>query len=179
MRGAIHLRPLEVGDEDAALAAHAELAADGFEFLLGGWVEGRDWGGYVAAWDAFSRGEDLPEGWVPATFLVAVHAGELVGRTSIRHELNEFLEAWGGHIGYGVRPAWRRRGVATEILRLSLAEAAHLVDGDRVLLTCDDDNEGSIAVIEGAGGVLEDRREDPDGGITRRYRIALPARAPH
>jgi predicted acetyltransferase len=48
---------------------------------------------------------------VPSTFLVAEVGGALVARTSIRHELNEHLAALGGHIGYGVRPGHRRRGL--------------------------------------------------------------------
>ena len=42
----------------------------------------------------------MPDGLVPATFLVADVDGVLVGRTSIRHELDEFLAREGGHIGY-------------------------------------------------------------------------------
>ena len=72
----------------------------------------------------------------------------------------------GGHIGYAVRPAHRRRGYATEILRQSLI-VARAVGVDGVLVTCDDDNVGSAAVIERCGGVLESdrdrrgRRDDP------------------
>jgi predicted acetyltransferase len=41
-----------------------------------------------------------------------------------------------------------------------------------VLVTCDEDNLASIAVIERCGGVLEDVRPDPDGAPKRRYWIA-------
>ena len=72
----------------------------------------------------------------------------------------------GGHIGYAVRPAHRRRGYATEILRQSLI-IARAVGVDRVLVTCDDTNVGSSAVIEACGGVLDDvvpAGETRDGG---------------
>ena len=97
--------------------------------------------------------------------------GTLAGRVSVRHEFNDFLAAYGGHIGYCVRPRFRRRGLATEILGQALIIArAHGVD--RVLVTCDEDNLASAKVIESHGGVLEDRRLDPDGVLKRRYWIA-------
>jgi predicted acetyltransferase len=43
---------------------------------------------------------NLRAGLAPPTLLVADVEGEIVGRTSIRHELNEFLEREAGHIGY-------------------------------------------------------------------------------
>ena len=52
-------------------------------------------------------------------------------------------------------PDFRRRGYATEILRQSLDIARDRFGLTRVLLTCDDDNVGSIRTIEKNGGVLE------------------------
>lgn len=77
----------------------------------------------------------------------------------------------GGHIGYGVRPSARGRGVATWALGavLPLAAARGL---DRVLVTCADGNAASARVIERHGGVLEDVR-DTELGRTRRYWITL------
>ena len=97
----------------------------------------------------------------------------MVGRASIRHELNADLAFRDGHIGYGVRPAFRRRGYATEILRQSLIIARSYGTGP-VLLTCDDDNVASAAVIETCGGALErivPGSESDDGVPFRRYWI--------
>lgn len=152
------LRPLRIDDEEQARAAHAELRADGFGFLLalreelGG--EAEPWADYVARLEGHSRGEGLEGRFVPATFLVAEVDGVLVGRGSVRHELNEWLSVWGGHIGYGVRPAYRRRGHATAILRGCLDLCASL-GIDRALLTTDVDNIGSQAVIAACGGALD------------------------
>ncbi len=83
---------------------------------------------------------------------------EVVGFLHLRHVLNEFLLERGGHIGYSVRPSARGRGHASAALALALREAAGR-GIDRVLLTCDDDNEPSRRTIESNGGVLEDVRD--------------------
>ena len=160
------LQALSLGVEDAALLAHEELAADGLEFLLD-LRASEPWAAYVKRINGYSRGESLPDGFVPMTYLLAVVDGEVVGRTSIRHMLNDFLFNVGGHIGYAVRPAYRRRGHATEILRRSLALSQTLGIREN-LVTCDDDNVGSRTIIERAGGVLEDVRDGK-----RRYWISV------
>ena len=92
--------------------------------------------------------------WVPSTFLLACVDGDIVGRVSIRHELNAYLASVASHIGYAVRPTYRRRGYARSILRQSL-ELARDIGLRRVLITCDDDNVASVSLIESFGGRLE------------------------
>jgi predicted acetyltransferase len=167
---AVRLRPLRLEDEAVARRAQDELKADNFVFCL--LLEpGMSWSDYLDALDADRHGARFPNG-VAATFLVAEAEGTIVGRSSIRHSLNAFLEREGGHIGFGVRPAFRRRGYATAILEQSLVVARALGVSD-VLVTCDDDNVGSAAVIERCGGVL-DSIVDPEGGgkAIRRYWIS-------
>lgn len=119
-----------------------------------------------------ARGENLPPNHVPTTFLFAFAAARIVGRVSIRHELNEFLLRAGGHIGYFVVPEFRRRGIATAILQQSLQIAHNELGISRVLVTCDDDNIGSIRTIEKNGGVLENVVTGPDlAKPKRRYWI--------
>jgi predicted acetyltransferase len=83
-----------------------------------------------------------------------------LGRLTIRHHLTPSLHAYGGHIGYAVRPAARRRGHATAMLRAALPYARQTLGIDPVLITCDDTNTGSRRVIEACGGVFEDQREE-------------------
>jgi predicted acetyltransferase len=109
-----------------------------------------------------ARGENLPPNHVPTTFLFAFDGARIVGRVSIRHELNEFLLLLGGHIGYVVVPEFRRQGYATAILHRSLQIARDELGIGRVLVTCDDDNVGSIRTIEKNGGVLENVITGPE-----------------
>src|SRR5262252_8711278 len=150
---ALHLRPLRDEDEAAFTAGHRAMAAGGFTFGLG-YEPGKPWRTYLKELEDHRQGRNLPARHVPGTFLVAEVAGEIVGRTSIRFRLNAFLAERGGHVGYGVLPQHRRRGYATEILRQSLIIARAAGVG-RVLVTCDEDNIGSRAVIESCGGVLD------------------------
>ncbi len=166
----LRLRPLRREDETPFRAAHLAMQADHFTFGLG-YEPTVEWSTYLRQLRAHQRGVDLPPGLVPATFLVADVDGDIVGRTSIRHELNEFLAREGGHIGYGVVAEHRRRGYATAILRQSLV-LARAVGIESVLMTCDADNVGSSAVIERCGGVFHSLTESSETRLPmRRYWI--------
>ncbi len=167
----LRLRPLRLDDEQQVRAAQTALAHDGFPFAFDLTTD-TDWTRYVARVAEIADGVDLAADRVRASFLVADVAGVIVGRTSIRHTLNDWLLARGGHIGYGVLPEHRRRGYATEILRQSLVLAGSYGITD-ALLVCDDDNLASSTVIERCGGVRDADwpSDELDGTPVRRYRI--------
>lgn len=167
---ALVLRAPRQGDREQALLAQQELARDGFNFLLKG--TDQTWAQWLDKVEHDRAGTDLSPGRVPATMLFAVVGDDIVGRVHLRHELTDALLEEGGHLGYGVRPGFRRRGFATQMLRQGL-EAARGLGIERALVTCDDDNPGSIHTIEHCSGQLEDRRTREGGTLTRRYWIDL------
>ncbi len=95
----------------------------------------------------------------------------MVGAVNIRHDLNDYLLKYGGHIGDGIRPSERRKGYATEMIRLALEECRKL-GLTRVLMTCDKNNIGSAKSIIRNGGILENEVLE-EGSIKQRYWIAL------
>lgn len=166
----LHFRAPRLEDEAQATAAETELAAEGHtEFFRS---EGEAWGDYIEREHRESAGVDLPEGRVPASMLFAFEGNELVGRVHIRHRLNDYLLLRGGHIGYAVRPAFRRRGTATHLLQVGLDHLRGL-GVDRALVTCDDDNVASSRTIERCGGLLENTVALSGEPAVRRYWINL------
>lgn len=113
---------------------------------------------------------------IPATLYLTVRKSDkkIVGNIQIRHFLNERLLKYGGHIGDSIRPSERRKGYATEQIRLALKECRKL-GIRRVLMDCDKDNIGSAKAIQNNGGVLEDEIY-VNGEISQRYWISLKKR---
>ncbi|WP_370962491.1 GNAT family N-acetyltransferase [Amycolatopsis sp. cg9] len=144
----------------AWLAAHAE------------WGPGRheDGFGLLASDEVLS-----PEGfsaWITrlgadagCTYRWIVEGGEVLGGIALRHGTHESVRR-AGHLGYGIRPSARGRGLAAWALGRMLPEARSL-GMDHVVLVCAAGNLASAKTIERFGGVRE------DAGTTWRYRIRL------
>jgi predicted acetyltransferase len=165
-------------EEQEFLRAH-RATSPGVPNFLHYYEDGMCFSRYLEVLAEHERGENLPPNHVPSTFLFAFEAQRIVGRVSIRHSLNEFLLRVSGHIGYVVVPEFRRQGYATAILRLSLEIARDTLGISRVLVTCDDDNLGSIRTIEKNGGLLENIINGPDlDKPKRRYWIDVSAGSP-
>jgi predicted acetyltransferase len=119
-------------------------------------------------WLTHTAGQPCPEEphasprWV-------VEDGRILGGFALRHKFDELR----GHIGYGIRPSARRRGLATWALGEMLREARACLGLDRVLMVCAVDNVASARTIERNGGVFEGIRETELDRI-RRYWVPLP-----
>lgn len=112
-------------------------------------------------------------GWVNCSTYFAFTGDRIIGTIQIRHTLNDFLLAEGGHIGYGVRPTERRKGYAAAMLALALRKCREL-GLQKVLITCDKNNIGSARTIQKNGGVLENETAGRNGKIIQRYWIDIP-----
>lgn len=76
-----------------------------------------------------------------------------------------------GHVGYGIRPSARGRGVATWALAQVLYRArAAAMPGCG--LVCRDENLASIKAIERCGGVLQQTLDDGHG-LARHYWFSI------
>jgi len=128
---------------------------------------------FVKMWRDNSKGKNLRKGTVPATMYWLIDKDEVIGRVHIRHELNEFLLSYVGHIGYYIKPSKRKKGYGKKILKLAL-EKTRKLGILNVLLTCDDGNIGSQKIIESCGGILENIVKQQDGKPSKkRYWIKL------
>lgn len=114
---------------------------------------------------------DESQGLVPDStyFCLDEDRNILVGAVNIRHYLNEHLLLHGGHIGDGVRPSERGKGIATAMIAMALEKCREL-GIENVLMVCDRDNIASARSIVKNGGVLENEIQG-DGTMEQRYWI--------
>lgn len=133
-----------------------------------------DFVAYVRKLASAREARDLPAGRVPSTtFWLLAEGRRLVGTSRLRHGLVPHLEKEGGHIGYDIRPAERRKGYGTALLGLTLDKAKDLGLAE-VLVTSDSDNEASLRIIRTYGGeFLGSSTSDRTGKDVYRFRILL------
>ncbi|MDX1563055.1 MAG: GNAT family N-acetyltransferase [Gammaproteobacteria bacterium] len=174
------IEPGRLGAEALALEASHETFVR--EFKQAGeeivpWVAAepyRRFADYVAMLGDSANGVGLEDGFVPhSTFWLVDGHDDIVAISNLRHRLNDWLLEYGGHIGYGVKPSARRRGYATECLRLTLLEAKKR-GIDRVRVTCDKNNPASAKTILHNGGEFDGESWMPKHGrVVARYWIDL------
>jgi len=133
-----------------------------------------DFEGFVKKFNDYTKGKNLPEGWVPASHFWLVNKDNLIiGSSGFLHKLTPYFRKYRGHIGYFIRPSQRQKGYGKLILALTL-EKAKQFGLQRVLVNCYEDNIASKKIIEANGGVLEDIIMDENRKVPkRRYWIEL------
>lgn len=96
----------------------------------------------------------------------------VIGMVNIRHELNDYLIKFGGHIGYSIRPSERQKGYAK--LQLNLALDILKTKGvKKALITCNSDNIASKKTILACGGIEDTPSVEDDGTIIKRFWITI------
>ena len=97
--------------------------------------------------------------YVPSNTFWLVDGGQFVAAASIRARVDTHILAYfGGHVGYGVRPAMRGRGYGKRLFAESLKVCRGMGIGI-ARVSCAEENIGSRRVIEANGGVLLRRCE--------------------
>lgn len=117
--------------------------------------------------DGISKGIGVPEGYVPSTTFFLMDGDELIGMSNLRHYLSDLIREHGGHIGLGVRPSQRGRGIGNQLMALTIAEARKRGINE-IHIHCLKDNLASANTIRRNGGILESEGEI-DGESLQRY----------
>jgi len=114
----------------------------------------RQFPAYLRKLEQDARGKKLPKNRVPQTTYWFMCGDHPIGIIKLRHRLNDSLRAQGGHVGYGIRPSERGKGLGVLMLKNLLPEARKL-SLDNLLITCFESNEPSRRMVEAVGGKLE------------------------
>jgi predicted acetyltransferase len=156
---------------DSYKASYPEMSHEGL-------VKGMDWDEQSSADKYFQEALDMKNGahlgdLVPASNFWIIANDQYVGRMSIRHELNDWLRIYGGHIGYEIKLSARRKGYATQALKQAISYCQIILEIPELLLTCNDENIASYKTIENNGGILFKKMNDEGGHLSRYYSITL------
>jgi predicted acetyltransferase len=158
----------------AWLEAHAEWGPgqheDGFGLRPSDEVESGDGFAAWVSWLASRSGAVEGVAGHRCLYRWIVEDDRLLGGVALRYGSDDYVR-WAGHIGYGIRPSARRRGVGTWAL-IEILDEARAVGLGRALVVCAVDNLASAKTIERCGGVLESIRDSTFGPV-RRYWIDL------
>jgi len=114
----------------------------------------REFKAWLIKMDDYAHGLHMSEWMVPSSEYWFYADDVLVGNIRLRHYLNDALKKHGGHIGYAIAPAYRKKGYAKGMLR-SMCEEAKKYGLTNVLLTANCDNIASRKTIVSCAGSLE------------------------
>ncbi len=137
------------------LEAHAEwgpgLHEDGFGLLPDDEV--RSPAGFASWVRRLSDDKQCTYWWI-------VEGDRVLGGIALRHASNPLIPR-ARHIGYGIRPSARGRGLATWAVG-RIVEEARMLGIDRVLAVCEAHNTASARTIERQGGSLDKTSRQSD-----------------
>lgn len=127
-------------------------------------------------WDNYLNSLEIKEftnNYVPDStyFCLDEDRNIFIGAVNIRHYLNEKLLKNGGHIGDGIRPSERNKGLGTKMVELALEKCKELKI-KKVLMVCNKNNVASAKTIIKNGGILENEIIENDI-IEQRYWIEI------
>ena len=172
----IHLELSSLEHRHAALAFKQEFIDAGESVINGSALfDQMDFDGWILNCKRNNRPETVRKNWAVASTFFGIRDsdGAIVGMIDVRHSLaTPFLQQYGGHIGYSVRPSERRKVYATAMLQLAL-DFCKSIGLDAVRIGCYSDNAASIGVIIACGGTLIEEKPYLDGNDMQVYRIAL------
>ena len=170
----VRLREITKDDEHAFLEGAKAWTGEDPNWYSFFWREGIPYQDYLEVLRKEKSGIDLKPNRVPHSMLYGFVDGKIIGRVSIRHELNDQLRKRGGNIGYSVAPKFRKKGYATQMLGQALDYCRDELKLEKILITCADKNIPSWKLIEKYNGELQDivwdEKESED---LRRYWVKL------
>lgn len=116
-----------------------------------------------------SNGENIEWG-INETYIL-VDEEIVIGMLNIRYNPSIDIVLKYGHIGYGVRPSMRNKGMAKYMLKEALIKCKKYGLSE-VILGCYKDNVGSSKIIINNGGIL-DREDYMNGKVSQYYKIKV------
>ncbi|MSS02361.1 GNAT family N-acetyltransferase [Floccifex porci] len=115
--------------------------------------------------------ETVSKDWAVSSVFFLMLESKIIGITEIRHSLTTpFLQEYAGHIGYSIRPSYRKKGYGTKLLSLA-KDYCREIGLKEIRLGCYCDNVGSIRVIENNQGICIKKKEYLDGKLMYIYEI--------
>ena len=169
------IRELTAADQAAFLAYAADWKDDTSPFTIEATstyktLTASDFPDYLSALLLEAKEPKNPDYSTAKHYFAFLDTGEIAGVIDCRWQIEKgILLEWGGHIGYGTAPSFRGQGIASAMLAFAL-EKYRAKGIMRVMISAHEDNLASRAVIEKAGGQLENTVE-ADGGLVCRYWI--------
>ncbi len=117
-------------------------------------ISRKDFDAVLETMKAQSKGEELPEGYVPQTIYYLWDDDTIVGTFHFRHYLCESLIEGSGHIGYYIAPEHRGKNYGTMGLKLLIDEVRDRIPEDEIYLRVNRDNPASLKVMLNNGGYI-------------------------